>query len=96
MEVNPTVVAVLGVLALSLARLTAVEDFVERLTMNIAQHDIQILAKRHIPIGVNNETAYDALTSQSQVAIAPLIIKSHEVEVFLGLTYARRNLIYII
>ena len=83
MEVNPAVVAVLRVTALSLARLQAVENLVERLVMNIAEHNIEILTKRHVAIAVNDETAHDALAAQVQMPIAPLVVECHKVKVLL-------------
>ena len=63
-EVNPAAVAVPGILALCLACLRAVENLVERLMVDITEHDIKVLAKRHITIAVNGETAHDALAAQ--------------------------------
>ena len=73
-------------LALRLTRLIAVENIIKRFAMDIAQYDIQVLAKRHIAVAVDDEITQDALTSKSQFAITPLVIKSYEVVVFLGLT----------
>lgn len=80
-------------LALRLTRLIAVENIIKRFAMDIAQYDIQVLAKRHIAVAVDDEITQDALTSQSQFAITPLVIKCHEVKILLCLANTRRNLI---
>ena len=92
MEVDPAAVAVLGILALRLARLGGVEYLVESLMVNISEHDIKILTKWYISIAVNDETAHDALAAQSQVAITPLVIKGHKVVVLLSVVDAFGNL----
>jgi hypothetical protein len=62
--------------------LGAVENIVERLMVDITEHDIKVLAKRYITIAVNDKTAHDALAAQAQVAFAPLVVEGHEIEVF--------------
>ena len=46
-----------------MARRLTVENLVKRLTVDIPQYNIKILAKRYITIAVNDEAAHDTLTS---------------------------------
>jgi len=91
-EVNPAAVAVLGIMALHLAGCHAIENLVERLTMNIAKSNVEILAKWYITVAVDDKTAHDALAAQTQMSVTPLVVECYEVEVFLRLVDARRNL----
>ena len=92
MEVDPAAVAVLGIMALHLAGCHAVENLVERLTMNIAKSNVEILAKWYITVAVDDKAAHDALAGQPQMSVTPLVVECYEVEVFLRLVDARRNL----
>ena len=91
-EVNPAVVTLLGVVTLCLAGCRAIEDVVERMAMDIAKRDIKILTEWYITVTVDDKTAHDALAAQSQVAITPLVIKSHKVVVLLSVVDALGNL----
>ena len=64
-EVNPAVVAVLGIMALRLAGCCAIEDLVERLAMDVAKSDIEILAEWHVTITVDDKATHDALAAQT-------------------------------
>ena len=91
-EVNPTVVAVLRVVALCLAGCRAVENLIERLAVDVAESDIKILAERHIAVAMDDEAAHDALAAQPQMSVAPLVVERHKVEVLLGVVDALGNL----
>ena len=84
-EVDPAVVAVLGIVTLCLAGCRAVEDLVERLVVDIAKSDVKILTERHVTVAMDDKTAHDALAAQTQMPIAPLVIECHKVEVLLCL-----------
>ena len=62
-EVNPTAVAVLRVVALRLAGSHAVEDLVESLAMDIAKSDVKILTERHVTVAMDDKTAHNALAA---------------------------------
>ena len=62
-EVNPAAIALPGISALGFTGLIAVDNVIERLLMDVAQLDIKVLAQRHIPIAVYDETAHDVLAS---------------------------------
>ena len=62
-EVNPAAVAVFRVVALSLAGCRAIEDIVERLTMDISQYDVEILTEWHVTVTVDDETTHNALAA---------------------------------
>ena len=94
MEVNPTAVAVLRVVALCLARCRAVENLVERLTVDIAENDVKILAEWHVTITMDDKAAHDALAAQTQMPVAPLVVESQKVKVLLCLMDALRNLLH--
>ena len=94
MEVNPTAVAVLGIVALRLAGCHAVENLVERLTVDIAEYNIKILTKWYIAVAMNDKITHDALAAQSQVPITPLVVESQKVKVLLCLMDALRNLLH--
>jgi hypothetical protein len=64
-EVNPTAVAVLGIMALCLAGCYAIENLVERLAMDIAKSDVKILTERHVPVAMDDKTAHNALAAQT-------------------------------
>ena len=91
-EVDPTVVTVPGVVTLHLTRCLAVENLIERLAVDVAQFDTEVLAKRHITIAVDDKAAQDALTSEFQPSVAPFVIKSHKVKVLLCAMDASRYL----
>ncbi len=63
-EVDPTVVALPGIPTLGLTSQRAIENIIQWLLMDVAQLDVKILAQRHIPIAVDDQTAHDALTTQ--------------------------------
>ena len=90
-EVDPTVVTVPGVVTLHLTRCLAVENLIERLAVDVAQFDTEVLAKRHITVTVDDKAAHDALTSEFQPSVAPFVIKSHKVKVLLRAVDASRN-----
>ena len=79
--------------ALRLAGLFAVEDFVKGLLFYIAEHYIEVLANRHITVAVDHEAALYALAFELEVAAAPLVVESHEVEILLGVVDVGRNLL---
>ena len=83
-EVDPAAVALLLVLTLELAAGSAVEYLVERLVVDIAQHDVEVLADGHVAVAVDYEGALDALAAEIEIAFAPLLVESHIVVVFLG------------
>ena len=62
-EVNPAVVAVLGIMALRLAGCHAVENLVESLAMDIAKSDVKILTERHVTVAMDDKTAHNALAA---------------------------------
>ena len=64
-EVNPTIVAVTGIVALRLTGRCAVENLVERLLMDIPQHHVKILAERHVTIAMHYQATHDALAAQT-------------------------------
>ena len=79
-------------MALRLAGCCAVENLVKRLTMDISQYDVEILAERHVTVTVDDEATHDALASQLQIPIAPLVIECHKIEVLLRIMDALGNL----
>ena len=91
-EVNPAAVAVLGIMALRLAGCHAVEDFVERLAMDVAKSNVEILAERYVTVAMDDKTAHNALAAQTQMPVAPLVIECHKVKVLLRLVNALGNL----
>ena len=46
-----------------MARRLTVENLVKRLTVDIPQHNIKVLAKRYITVAMNDEAAHDTLTA---------------------------------
>ena len=50
-------------MALRLAGCCAVENLVKRLTMDISQYDVEILAERHVTVTVDDEATHDALAA---------------------------------
>ena len=64
-EVDPTVIAVLGILALGLTGRCTVENLVERLLMDIPQQHIKILAERYVTVAMHHEATHDALAAQT-------------------------------
>ena len=83
-EVNPTLIAVTGVVALCLTGRCVVEDLVQRLLMDIPQHHVEVLTERHITVAMHHEATHDALAAQPQMSVSPFIIECHEVVVLLG------------
>lgn len=79
-------------MALRLAGCCTVENLVKRLTMDISQYDVKILAEWHVTIAMDDKAAHDALAAQTQMPIAPLVVKCHKVEVLLCLVDSRWNL----
>ena len=61
MEVDPAVVAVMGVVALRLTGRCTVENLVKRVLVDIPQHYIEVLAEWDVTIAMYDETAHDAL-----------------------------------
>ena len=62
-EVNPTAVAVLRVVALGLTGCHAIENLVERLVVDVTKNDVKILAKWHVTIAMDDKAAHDALAA---------------------------------
>ena len=93
-EVDPTAVTGLGIVALRLTRLRTVENLVEQLAVNVTEYYVKILTKGYIAVAVNDETAHDALAAQSQVAITPLVVEGYEIEILLCIMDAWRNTPY--
>ena len=62
-EVDPTVIALSGILALGLTSQRAIENIIKRLLMDVAQLDIKILAQRHVTVAVDDQAAHDALAT---------------------------------
>ena len=91
-EVDPAVVAVLGIVALGLTGCHAIENLVERLVVDVTKNDVKILAKWHVTVAVDDETTHDALAAQTQMPVAPLVIECHKVEVLLRIVDAHGNL----
>ena len=91
-EVNPTAVAVLGVVTLCLAGCRAIENLVERLTVDVTKSDVKVLAEWHVTVAMNDKAAHDALAAQTQMSVAPLVVECHKVEVLLCVVDAWRNL----
>ena len=94
MKINPTFVAVLGILALRLTGRCAVKNLVERLLMDIPQHHVEILAERNVPVAMHHKAIHDALAAQAKMSVAPFIIECHEVVVLLSVVNALRNLLH--
>ena len=68
-----------------------IEYPVERFFLDVAEHQSEILADRHVAVWVDHQLAEDGVTPQAQVAGPPLAIESHEVIVFLSVVYVGRN-----
>lgn len=64
-EVDPALIAVLGILALGLTCRCAVENLVERLLVDIPQHHIEVLAERYVTIAMHYKATHDALAAQT-------------------------------
>ena len=62
-EVNPAAITLPGIPALGFTSLIAVENIIQRLIVDVTQLDIKILAQRHIPVAVDDQTAHDALAA---------------------------------
>ena len=58
----------------------------------IPQDNIQILANRHIAVGMNHQFVENTVATQPQAMIFPLIVECHEVEVFVRFMNRLRNL----
>ena len=63
MEVDPAVVAVLQVVALRLAGSHTVENLVERLAVDVAKSDIEILAEWYVAVAMDDKAAHDTLAA---------------------------------
>ena len=81
-------------MALRLAGCCAVENLVKRLTMDISQYDVKILAEWHVTITMDDKAAHDALAAQTQMPVAPLVVESQKVKVLLCLMDALRDLLH--
>ena len=62
--------------------------------MDVADCNIEVLAKRHITVAVDDKAAHDTLTPKSQPSVAPFVIKSHEVEILLRVVNTLGNLFH--
>ena len=93
-EVDPAVIAVLGILVLSITGRYAVENLVKRLLVDIPQHHIKILAEWNVTIAMHDETAHNTLAAEPKISIAPFVIECHEVVVLLRVVDALGNLLH--
>ena len=84
-EVNPALIAAFGILALGLTCRCTVEYLVERLLMDIPQHNVKILTERYVTVAMHDEATHDAMAAQSKISVSPFVIKGHEVVVLLCL-----------
>ena len=96
MEIDPAGVAVLGILALYMSGLARIEYLIQRVLMNVAKFHAQVLAQRHIPIGMNDQFAEYALASQLQMAVSPLLVQSDKIEIFFCLMNVGRNFLGVV
>ena len=94
MEVDPAVVAVVGVVALSLTGRCAVENLVKRLLVDIPQYHVKVLAERNVTIAMHNEAAHDTLTTKPKMSVSPFVIECHEVVILLRVVDALGNLLH--
>ena len=62
-EVDPAVIAMLGVVVLRLAGHSIVEYLVKRLIVNIPQHHVKILTEGNITAAMHYKTTHDALAA---------------------------------
>jgi hypothetical protein len=67
--------------ALRLAGSHAVEDLVERLVVDIAEYDIEILAEWYVSVAMDDKATHDALTAKAKMPIKPLVVEGHKVVV---------------
>ncbi len=91
MVVYPALAALPGITALYPAGCLRVKDFVQRLPVDIAQDNAEVLAQRNVPIGMYDQVAVDALTPKPQLSLLPGIIQSYEIVVLTRAMYVPRN-----
>ena len=80
------------VATLCFAAFARVENLVERTFVYVPQNHIQILANRHVAVGMNHQLVEDTVATQPQALIFPLVVERHEIEVFVRFVDRRRNL----
>jgi len=90
--VDPACIASVRVATLCFAAFARVENLVERTFVYVPQNHIQILANRHIAVGMNHQLVEDTVATQPQALIFPLVVERHEIEVFVRFVDRRRNL----
>lgn len=82
-KVEPTGIAQMGIVALSMDGFLSVKDVIKRLPVDVAECHVEILAQRHIAVAVNDKAAHDALATKVQMPISPLVVKGYVVVVLL-------------
>jgi hypothetical protein len=96
MEVYPAFIALMGILALQLNCYLCVEYFVQRLLMNVAQYDTQVLAQRYIAIGVDYQFTEYTVTAQAQISITPFFIEGYKIVIFICIMDVCRYLFHVV
>lgn len=96
MKVYPASVAFPTISALHCASMLCIENLIQRLLMDIAQHDTQVLAQRHISICVYDQFAENAVTPQMQMTLPPFVVERDKIVILLCVMNVLRYLRHIV
>ena len=72
--VDPAAVALVRVAALNAVGAVRVENLVERVAVDVAQYNVEVLTERYVAVGVYYQLTEYAVTAQFQSTVFPLVV----------------------